>query len=266
MNNELSFSVDTGIFKSEVVVPFVKLGVQDDIISLICKKDEIIIVERDITNVSMIKCNMNQNLIENYENSLEDDEQVEISVDVNKLDTSLSNLSGKGKFVLDSKKQKLNISSGIYSYGIGLKTRQKRDRVFPNLEYENDLDIKGTDFFTLVDKCSKMNRFVALALKSDLLDTKNFVFYASASESDTNDTISVEFDKFNMIKNNIKSECSVFVDVINTDFLTVLKETVAKVSNVKLFMGDNYPIMLQYNIKENKGIMKMALAPRIPDN
>jgi len=266
MNNELSFSVDIGMFKSEIIVPFVKLGVKDDIISLICKKDEIVIAERDITNVLIIECDMNQNLVENYENELEDDEQIEISVDAKKLDDSLTNLSGKGKFVLDYKKQKLNISSGIYSYGIGLKARQKRDKVFPNLEYENDLDIKGTDFFTPIDKCAKINKFVGLTLKRDLLDEKSFVFKISASENDTNDVINVELSsKFDMINNNIKNECSVFVDVVGTDFLEVLKETVKKVSSVKLFLKDEYPIMLQYNIKENKGKVKIALAPRIPD-
>lgn len=265
MEKEMSFTVDTGLFKKDITIPLVALEPKDEIISLICKKDCIEILESNVQNVLRAYILLNNNMLENYENNFEDDEEIVLNIKITDLDSSLQNLSGKSKFVLDSNKQKLNVSSGIYNYTLGLHTRQNNIK-FPNLEFNNIINLKGIDFFTIIDKSSKMNNLMTLEIKSNVMDENDFSLYIVANKKETNDGLNVEIDKFNMLKQNIKSECSTSIDSIGTDFLNMLKVTVKDIEEIKLNLGNDYPLLIEYNIKENKGIVKLMLAPRVDGN
>lgn len=265
MEKEMSFTVDTGLFRKYVTIPLVTLEPKDEIISLLCKKDCIKILESNTQNVLRINVTLNNNILEDYENNFEDDEQVELNIKITDLDSSLQNLSGKSKFVLDSKKQKLNVSSGMYKYTLGLHT--KKDVVnFPNLKFNNNITLKGADFFTIIDKSSKINNLLSLEIKANVMDETNFSLYITASKQETNDGLVVEIDRFDMRRFNIKNECSTLIDSIGTDFLNILKVTVKDIEEIKLNLGNDYPLLIEYNIKENKGIVKLMLAPRVDGN
>ena len=265
MEKEMSFTMDTGLFRKYVTIPLVTLEPKDEIISLLCKKDCIEILESGVQNVLRVYISLNSNMLENYENNFEDHEQVELNIKITDLDSSLQSLSGKSKFVLDSKKQKLNVSSGMYKYTLGLHT--KKDAVnFPNLEFNNTITLKGVDFFTVIDKSSKINNLMSLEIKSNVMDETDFSLHIVASKQETNDGLIVEIDKFNMRKQNIKNECSTSIDSMATDFLNMLKVTVKDIEEIKLNLADDYPLLIEYNIKENKGIVKLMLAPRVDGN
>jgi len=265
MEKEMSFTVDTSLFRKYITIPLVTLEPQDEIISLICKKDCIDILESNIQNVLRSYISLNNNMLENYENNFEDDEELILNIKITDLDSSLQSLSGKSKFVLDSNKQKLNISSGMYKYTLGLHTRKNAVN-FPNLEFNNTINLKGIDFFTVIDKSSKMNNLMSLEIKSNVMDENDFSLHIIANKKETNDGLNVEIDKFNMLKQNIKNECSTSIDSIGTDFLNILKVTAKDIEEIKLNLGNDYPLLIEYNIKENKGIVKLMLAPRVDGN
>jgi len=228
MEKEMSFTVDTSLFRKYITIPLVTLEPQDEIISLICKKDCIDILESNI-----------QNVLRSY---------IILNIKITDLDSSLQSLSGKSKFVLDSNKQKLNISSGMYKYTLGLHTRKNAVN-FPNLEFNNTINLKGIDFFTVIDKSSKMNNLMSLEIKSNVMDENDFSLHIIANKKETNDGLNVEIDKFNMLKQNIKNECSTSIDSIGTDFLNILKVTAKDIEEIKLNLGNDYPLLIEYNIK-----------------
>lgn len=262
MEKEMSFTVDTGLFRKYVTVPLLTMETKDKLISLHCGKNNINILESNVQNVLRFQIELNENMLEGYENNFDDDEEIQLNIKVDDLDLSLQNLSGKTKFALDAKKQKLNVSSGMYKYNLGLHTR-KTDVKFPDLKFDNNVHLKGIDFFTIIDKSSKMNNLMSLQVKSDVMDETSFTLNVNSIKNETNDGLSIEVDKFNMIKSNIKKECVTLIDSIATDFLNVLKVTAKDIEEIKLYVGDAYPLLIEYNIKENKGTTKIMLAPRM---
>ena len=260
---EMSFSADVQGIKRYLVEPFVELGVSGEMMTLICKKETIIVNEVNIQNVLFISTELNDNILEDYKNNLDDDEQLELTVPIDTLNVYLQNLSGKAKFTLDSKKQKLNISSGMYKYGIGLKARTGNLTKFPDLEFENTINFIGENFFNVLEKSSKLNNLIDMQIKRELLDKNNFLLNISVSDDEVNNNLSVDIEKWDMSKNNIKDECSVKFDVVETDFLSVAKVTIKNSKDIVVCLKDEYPMLIEYTIAENKGKTKIILAPRV---
>uniref|UniRef100_A0A6M3X5C2 Proliferating cell nuclear antigen PCNA N-terminal domain-containing protein n=1 Tax=viral metagenome TaxID=1070528 RepID=A0A6M3X5C2_9ZZZZ len=265
----MSFNIDVKIMRENVILPLLKLLETKDkkekkavIIEFECSEDKIFIRERDQAGVIFISFELDEGIINDYQTDIKDDELHKIALDLNKLQDALIDLNGKVSFDLDSQNKRLIITSGTYTYEIGLNVPSKIKK-FPKLDAaDNTVEIEGLYLYTIFKKCSGINKFVDVKLTAET-EEKEFLLLFTAKESGTNTKVKVELNEFNAGTHNTNSDCVNTYDAYGTGLLEVLKESIGRIPQVKLLMKDNYPLIIHYEILENHGKVIIGIAPRI---
>jgi len=266
---QMGFNIEVKLLRENVIAPLSKLFESKDkkdkkaiIIEFECEKEKIMIKEKDSSNVMFMSIELDEGIISDYTNDLKDDEISKIAFDLNKLQDILTDLTGIISFELDSENKRLILKSGAYTYELGLNIVRK-DKKHPELEStENSIDIKGQELYTIFKKCSGINKFVDVKLIAET-DDSDFLLSFIARESGTNTKVKVELNEFGVSKYNAKSDCSNAFDTFNTGFLDLLKESVGKMPTIRVFMKDNYPLLIHYEIIEGHGKVILGVAPRL---
>lgn len=258
----MNFDIDAVLLRHNVVELISEAGLKDNLISLICHKDKIEINESN--QVLFFSTVLDDEILESYENDLNEDDKAEITVDLLKLKNALSDLKGSVSFNLNIKNKKLVISSGIYKYNLAMKAR-KRNAKNPKLAPKNLIQIKGEELATIIKKCSNMDKRTVITILGETDKEGNaeeFLLVFKTRQEGTNDSVVVELNEFNTISYNIVENGEVIIDTVSTGLADIVKY-VKELKQVDLYLQDSYPIVIQYELIEGHGLTRIGIAPRI---
>lgn len=229
-----------------------------------CTREKIYIKEIS-ANVLFLLFELDEEIITDYENDLQEDEKLQIIVDLDKLIQSTIDVDGKLNFDVDVKNKKLLVETGYYKYKLGFKI-DKKEAKFPNIDFEQHtvrINMKGIDLYKIFKKCSGLDKYLLISISGS---EDEYVLKFSSKDEGTDDSIDVELNpEFDVTKYKIDSETEVMIDS-SIGYVDVTKVMIEKVPDVKLFIKNNSPIALQFEIEEGHGKVTFGIAPRAIEN
>lgn len=257
--NDIKFSVNVAEFKINIIDPLVKLGTSEGLATFRFKDDGIYISEKDSKNVMYVMFDIGKDMIEGYEYNNEE-EKIDVSFNVLIMAQRLTGVAEKADFIIDFDKMRINIKAGAYKFIIGMKNR-KYNYFSTNLKYDNKIDMKGIEFFNMINNLSKINQKIFFKM-SPLPEDDNFAFTLSCTEKDTNDGGVAELDRFSTnMSSVVKVDAENYYDVIGTDLIGLADKTIKLVNEVSFCMKSGVPLKLEYSISEDKALARIYLAP-----
>jgi len=226
-----------------------------------CTKQKIYIKEIS-ANVLFLLFELDEEIITDYENDLQKDEKLQIIVDLDKLIQSTIDVDNKLNFDVDVKNKRLLIKTGYYEYKLGFKIDKKESK-FPDIDFEQHtakFNMIGLDLYKIFKKCSGLDKYLKITISGSEDD---YVLKFSAKEEGTNNSIDAELNpEFDVTKYKIDDETEVMIDS-SIGYVDVTKVLIEKVPDVKLFIKNNSPIALQFEIEEGHGKVTFGIAPRV---
>jgi proliferating cell nuclear antigen len=203
----------------------------------------------DPAHVAMIDLNIEKKAFEEYKA-----DDMELGVDMDKL-SGIMRLSTSGDIVTleyDETANRLIIKIGNLVRKMSLiDTAGMPDPKMPNLNLPAKAILKATEINRGVKASEAVSDHLAVILNKD-----NFEMFA---EGDT-DTVNLKLPKDLLVEltsdNNYKSLFSI-------DYFSNMIKPVKGDDDVTIYLGNDNPIKLEFNIANNKGHVKYLLAPRI---
>jgi len=230
-------------------------------LTLECYADFIRIKDTDASNVLGLSFDLDSELINDYTNSLKDDETVKVVIDLDKLIEAISDIEGSVNFDIDIKNKKLLVWSSYYNYKLSFKVDKTAVKL-PGATNKSSVDLEGEQLYTILKKCSSIHKFIVITTKGAEED-EDFLLNFVSKEQGTNDSIKIELDEFNVLdSDSLKENTNVVIDTAATGLVDVLKTTVKSAKVVKLLLENEKPVVITYQMIEGHGNTKIVIAPR----
>lgn len=153
---------------------------------------------------------------------------------------------------LDETSQKLLVDIGGLSYTLSLldpSTIRAEPRV-PQLELPSKVVLNGLDLRRAVKAAEKISDHMLMGVSGD--------FFYMEAKGDT-DKVRLEIGRDQLIDLKAGDACSLF----SLDYLVDIVKPTNKVNEVTLSLGQDFPILIDYEIASGAGKISYLLAPRI---
>jgi proliferating cell nuclear antigen len=155
---------------------------------------------------------------------------------------------------LDEETRKLHISIDGLEYTLALidpeSIRDEPD--LPDLDLSSTIVIEGRDIDRAVTAADMVSDHIELGVNED-----NETFYVAA-EGDTDD-VHLELDADDLIDLVVGPASSLF----SLDYLNDMNKAIPKDAEVRMELGEEFPVKLHFDIAEGEGSVTYMLAPRI---
>jgi proliferating cell nuclear antigen len=212
-------------------------------------KGEMGIKAVDPANVAMVSLSIPSKAFEKYEAK-----EGEIGLDIKKLNDILEMVENSENVELrvDPEAKKLNISVGDLSCSIGLLdlSHVRKEPSIPSLELPASVVLSGADFRRGTKAAEKIGDSIVLGIEND-------TFYMEAKGDTDSIKLALPKSKLSEIKSvKVRSSYSL-------DYLGDISKIAGKSSEVKIELGNDYPVKLSFQIADGKGKIEYMLAPRI---
>ena len=203
----------------------------------------------DPAHVAMIDLNIDKKAFEEYKA-----DEMELGIDIDKL-SSIMKLSTSGDLVsidYDETANRLIIKIGNLVRKMSLiDTAGMPDPKMPNLNLPAKAILKASEINRGVKASESVSDHLAVIVNKD-----NFELFA---EGDT-DTVNLKLPKDLLVE--LTSDSS-YKSLFSIDYFSNMIKPVKGEDNVTIFLGNDNPIKLEFDIANNKGHVKYLLAPRI---
>jgi len=158
---------------------------------------------------------------------------------------------------LDEETRKLHISIDGLEYTLALidpeSIREEPD--LPDLDLPATIVIEGRDIDRAVTAADMVSDHIELGVDDDAE-----VFYVKA-QGDTDD-VHLELDAEGLVDLVVGEASSLF----SLDYLQDMNKAIPKDTEVRMELGDDFPVKLHFDIAEGEGQVTYMLAPRIQSN
>ena len=203
----------------------------------------------DPAHVAMIDLNIDKKAFEEYKA-----DEMELGIDIDKL-SSIMKLSTSADLVsidYDETANRLIIKIGNLVRKMSLiDTAGMPDPKMPNLNLPAKAILKASEINRGVKASESVSDHLAVIVNKD-----NFELFA---EGDT-DTVNLKLPKDLLVE--LTSDSS-YKSLFSIDYFSNMIKPVKGEDNVTIFLGNDNPIKLEFDIANNKGHVKYLLAPRI---
>lgn len=207
----------------------------------------------DVANVSMISCELKKVAFEHY--FLDNEININVGLYLSKIYDLLngSNKNGIIKIEINTKTQKLYIIYENLSYSTSLldPSSIRSEPNVPKIAFSNKLCINGLEFKKAIKAAERINDYVILGLK-------NNTFYIEAKNETDRLYLSLDTNFEEEINNNINISSIYSIDYL-LNFTKVIKKTI----DLHLSIGQDYPLLVTFDMINNFGTIIYFLAPRI---
>ncbi|WP_435334177.1 DNA polymerase sliding clamp [Haloarchaeobius sp. TZWWS8] len=205
----------------------------------------------DPANVGMVDLRLSAAAFESYEA----DGGV-IGVNLSRLE-DIAGMADSGQLVeleLDEETRKLHIQIDGLEYTLALidpdSIRKEPD--IPDLDLPAEVTVEGKDINRAVKAADMVSDHIALGVDAD-----KKTFFVNA-EGDTDD-VHLELDEEDLIDLQAGNARSLF----SLDYLKDMDKAIPKDAEVTLELGEEFPVMIHFDIAEGQGTVLFVLAPRI---
>jgi proliferating cell nuclear antigen len=237
------------------------LGTALDSVSVLveeCKihldEDSLSIRAVDPANVGMVDLRLSAEAFESYEADGE-----LIGVNLSRLE-DIAGMAGSGDLVhleLDEKTRKLHINVEGLEYTLALidpdSIRQEPD--IPDLDLPAEVVVEGRDIDRAVTAADMVSDHIALGVDGD---DEEFVVDA---EGDTDD-VHLELGRDDLVDLTPGDARSLF----SLDYLKDMNKAIPKDAEVRMELGEEFPVKMHFEIAEGLGEVTYMLAPRIQND
>jgi proliferating cell nuclear antigen len=203
----------------------------------------------DPAHVAMIDLNINNKAFEEYKA-----DDIELGIDMDKL-ASIMRLSNTGDLVslnFDEKSNRLIVQIGNLVRKMSLiDTAGMPDPKMPNLNLPAKAIIKASEINRGVKASEAVSDHLAIKVNKD-----NFELFA---EGDT-DTVNLKLPKDLLVE--LKSDNN-YKSLFSIDYFSNMIKPVKGDDNITIYLGNDNPIKLEFDIADKKGHVQYLLAPRI---
>jgi proliferating cell nuclear antigen len=203
----------------------------------------------DPAHVAMIDLNINNKAFEEYKA-----DDIELGIDMDKL-ASIMRLSNTGDIVslnFDEKANRLIVQIGNLVRKMSLiDTAGMPDPKMPNLNLPAKAIIKASEINRGVKASEAVSDHLAIKVNKD-----NFELFA---EGDT-DTVNLKLPKDLLVE--LKSDNN-YKSLFSIDYFSNMIKPVKGDDNITIYLGNDNPIKLEFDIADKKGHVQYLLAPRI---
>jgi len=205
----------------------------------------------DPANVGMVDLELSASAFESYET----DGGV-IGVNLSRLE-DIAGMADADQLVhleLDEETRKLHIAIDGLEYTLALidpdSIRQEPD--LPDLDLAAEIVIEGRDIDRAVTAADMVSDHIALGV-----DDADEYFYVDA-EGDTDD-VHLELTREDLIDLTAGTAHSLF----SLDYLKDMNKAIPKDAEVRMELGEEFPVKMHFDIAEGEGQVTFMLAPRI---
>ena len=203
----------------------------------------------DPAHVAMVDLNIANKAFEEYKA-----DEMELGIDLDKL-SSIMKLATSGDTVIleyDEKSNRLIVKIGNLVRKIGLiDTAGMPDSKVPNLELPAKTIIKASELTKGVRASEAVSDHLALSVDKD-----SFELFA---EGDT-DTVNLKLPKDLLVELNSPGK---FKSLFSIDYFSNMIKPVRAEDPITIFLGNDNPIKVDFDIADKKGHVTYLLAPRI---
>lgn len=226
-----------------------------------CHSDLIRIKDVDLSKIIGLSFDLDNELITDYMHNLKDDEVIKVVVDLDKLIEAITDIEGSVNFEIDIKNKKLLVWSSYYEYKLSFKV-DKTNVILPSVDNKSFVDLTGEQIYTIFKKCSTIHRYIIINTEGAEKE-EDFMITFVSKEQGTNNSLKVNLDEFNVINSDgLIENTRIMVDTEATSLVDVLKVTVKNAKVVRLFLENEKPVVLTYQLIEGHGNTKVLVAPR----
>ncbi|QPV64672.1 DNA polymerase sliding clamp [Halosimplex litoreum] len=205
----------------------------------------------DPANVGMVDLELSASAFESYET----DGGV-IGVNLSRLE-DIAGMADADQLVhleLDEETRKLHIAIDGLEYTLALidpdSIRQEPD--LPDLDLAAEIVVEGRDIDRAVTAADMVSDHIALGV-----DDADEYFYVDA-EGDTDD-VHLELTRDDLIDLTAGTAHSLF----SLDYLKDMNKAIPKDAEVRMELGEEFPVKMHFDIAEGEGQVTFMLAPRI---
>ncbi|MFB6211101.1 MAG: DNA polymerase sliding clamp [Halobacteriales archaeon] len=205
----------------------------------------------DPANVGMVDLELSADAFESYEA-----DGGLIGVNLSRLD-DIASMADSGQLVqldLDEETGKLHIQIDGLEYTLALidpdSIRQEPD--LPDLDLPAKIVLEGRDIDRAVKAADMVSDHIALGVDED-----DEIFYVDA-EGDTDD-VHFELNEEDLIDLTVGAAHSLF----SLDYLKDMNRAIPNDGEITVFLGEEFPVQILFNIAEGEGHVTFMLAPRI---
>jgi len=205
----------------------------------------------DPANVGMVDLALDAAAFESYET-----DGGLIGVNLSRLE-DIAGMADSGQLIhleLDEETRKLHIAIDGLEYTLALidpdSIRQEPD--LPDLDLAAHVVIEGRDIDRAVTAADMVSDHIALGV-----DSTDELFYIDA-EGDTDD-VHLELDTEDLIDLTPGDAHSLF----SLDYLKNMNKAIPKDAEVRMELGDEFPVKMHFDFAEGHGSVTYMLAPRI---
>ncbi|MFW6001724.1 MAG: hypothetical protein ACOCQD_00130 [archaeon] len=272
---KLEVDVDAEMFEKHVLTPYNVLKSMDDKkdkkgksgsknIQLYFAEDGLHLAEVNNSNVLFMGTVLYSSAFDTYELETGGSDYLPLSVNLDKMMTAFGGSSGTVSMELIPDKQRLNITSGIFHYGLGLKKVQNKEPKYPKISLNNSFSMKGEEYSNIINKCSAFSPYITVEVTENPVDENDFNVRFVSKDTNTNENISVDIDKYDLIDNSGLNEASkVYIDSRNTGYLNVIRSVISSsIPEVEIKTKSGMPLEISYEVGEGLGKSSIMLAPR----
>ncbi|MCS3923712.1 proliferating cell nuclear antigen (pcna) [Methanosalsum natronophilum] len=203
----------------------------------------------DPANVAMVSFNLESEAFEEFEG-----DDTEIGMDLTKINDIMGVAEKNDNIVLELKEetQKMEIHIGGFSYTLSLidpSTIRSEPRI-PQLDLAGQVILNGSEMRKAIKAAEKISDHIMLGIEDE-------IFYMEA-EGDT-DKVRLEMTRDQLIDMKAGDARSMF----SLDYLSDIVKPASKSNEVELNIGKDFPIKINFEVANGKGIVNYLLAPRI---
>ena len=227
------------------------VGVLVDECKIHLEEDELLIRAVDPANVGMVDLNLSAEAFESYE---ADGGIIGVNLDRLKEIAGMANGDQPVQLELDEETRKLHIQIDGLAYTLALidpdSIRQEPD--IPDLDLPAEIVVEGRDIDRAVKAADMVSDHIALSVSES---DETFVVEA---EGDTDD-VRLELDRDDLIDLQAGDARSLF----SLDYLKDMDKAIPSDAEVRVELGEEFPVKLHFDIAEGQGNVTFMLAPRI---
>ncbi|MFC4550391.1 MULTISPECIES: DNA polymerase sliding clamp [Halorussus] len=227
------------------------VGVLVDECKIHLEEDELLIRAVDPANVGMVDLNLSAEAFESYE---ADGGIIGVNLDRLKEIAGMANGDQPVQLELDEETRKLHIQIDGLAYTLALidpdSIRQEPD--IPDLDLPAEIVVEGKDIDRAVKAADMVSDHIALSVSES---DETFVVEA---EGDTDD-VRLELDRDDLIDLQAGDARSLF----SLDYLKDMDKAIPSDAEVRVELGEEFPVKLHFDIAEGQGNVTFMLAPRI---
>ncbi|MDH4123201.1 MAG: proliferating cell nuclear antigen (pcna) [Thermoplasmata archaeon] len=203
----------------------------------------------DPAHVAMVDLKLSKDAFDSYEA-----EDTELGIDVAKLDQFLR-LAKAGEpidLIHDEEKRRLNVTVGNTTKKMSLiDTTGMSEPKVPNLSLPAKVSLKIEEISQGIKASESVSDHIALTATAD--------FFEIICEGDT-DQVQMKLSKDQLIALDCEDKVK---SLFPLEYFSNMMRAVPPQSKLDMFLGNDYPVKIEFNISGEKGNVTYLLAPRI---